>query len=291
MQDATAILLQALMQTGAVVLVGAAWATAVFAPGLAADGRWRSRMTWLVTASALMVVIASLATVPLTLLRVLGRSDLSLMRGLLLGTGQGEAILWRSALAIAMLVLLLVAWRRPRPRYLAVGVLVLGLLFVDTYARVSHGASMGGWTLRALDGFHLYLAGAWGGGLWALAIWPWWSRTAPATALPRLSRTGITAVALLFISGLVAARSHLDPPGLLITSTYGWAFIAKQVLVAATLVLAAWNRFRLMPRMRASDLGDAGRRAMAAGLRWEAWVLVTVLIATAVLTTRSLPHP
>ncbi len=291
MQDLAGVLLQGLMQTGAVVLVGAAWATAGLAPGLAADPVWRRRMSWLVAVAAVAVVAASLATVPLTLWRVLGRVDLPLMRGLLLGTGQGEAILWRSALALLLLALLLLAWRQRQPLPFALAALLLALPLVDTYARLSHGASMGGSLLRVLDGLHLYVAGAWGGGLWALAVWPWWWRAAPSTALPRMSRTGITAVLLLFASGLLAARSHLDPPELIVATSYGWAFITKLLLVFVTLALAAWNRFRLMPRTGAASGHDRDRRAMARGLRWEAWALVAVLIATAVLTTRSLPHP
>lgn len=286
------MLLQGLMQTGAVVLVGAGWATAVLAPGLAADRRWRERMSWLVLAAGVAVVVASLATVPLTLLRVLGRVDLSLMRGLLLGTGQGEAILWRSGLALlVMVLLLLLAWRQRRPLPWAVAALLLALPLVDGYARVSHGASMGGPLLRTLDGLHLYVAGAWGGGLWALAVWPWRRRPAPPSALPRMSSTGLTAVLLLLASGLVAARSHLDPPALVVSTSYGWAFITKQLLVIVTVGLAAWNRFRLMPRTGAASGEERERQAMARGLRWEAWALVAVLVATAVLTTRSLPHP
>jgi len=285
------VLLQGLMQGGAIVLVGAAWATAALSPELAKDAPWRRRAWAVLVAAALAALAASLASIPLAIHRVLGRVDLELMRSFLLSTGQGGSVMLRSAMLVAVAALVGFAWRRGArwTRALSVAALLAGLVLADSYARVSHAAVMGGPMLRSFDALHLLAAGAWGGSLMMLALWPWSSRAAPRPALANLSRTGLSAVLLLAATGTVAALQHLRAPAELVTTSYGFAFIAKQCLVAATLLAAAFNRWRLMPRLAALD-GPEGSRGIARGLRIEACLLLAVLVATAILTTRPLPH-
>lgn len=295
MLDVLQVATQGAAQLGVVLLLGSAWALAVLGPGLAAARDWRRRVALLATAAWLALMIGSLGSLPLTLQRVLGRWDLQLVRSFAAGTDQGEAVLQRCALATAALALTLLAlWLGGRAaRALSVTALLAGVALVDTLSRVAHAAVMQGAAYRLLDVVHLYVAGAWGGGLIALALWPW-RRPPPETAatveraLRRHSLTGMLAVVTLALSGVLAAQSQLPAAAALTTTPYGIALSVKLALVAATLLAAAYNRWRLLPRLLAAQ-GGGGER-MALGIRLEALLLLAVLLATALLTTRPPPH-
>ncbi len=289
---------QGAAQTGVVLLIGAAWSVAVLGIAPTLSQTWRLRLTLLASGAWLVLVVGSLGSLPLTLQRVLGRWDWQLVRSFAANTAQGEAVMQRCLVATAMLVLTLAAlWvARRRLHLLAAALaLVVGIPLADTLSRLAHGAVMSGGAYRALDIVHLWVAGAWGGGLLALALWEW-RRQAPESgesvkrALRRHSLTGICAVATLAVSGVLAAQAQLPTVAAVTATAYGLSLIAKLALVAVTLLAAAYNRWRLLPRLLASDAGPESRERLAAGVRLEALLLLAVLIATALLTTRPLPH-
>ncbi|MBX3142577.1 MAG: CopD family protein [Trueperaceae bacterium] len=284
-------------QIGVVLLIGAAWALAVLGPGLSAAEVWRRRLTILASLAWLAVLVGSLGSLPLTLQRVLGRWDLQLVRTFASNTAQGEAVLQRCAAATLVLALMLLAlWlARTRPRLLAAAALVAGIWLIDTLSRLAHGAVMEGGLYRALDVVHLLVAGVWGGGLVALALWKWRTTrpefdSAVKTALRRHSSTGLLGVLTLAASGVIAAQAQLPNTASLTTTSYGLALVLKLALVAATLAVAAYNRWRLLPRLVATDADLASKSRLASALRIEALLLMLVLIATALLTTRPPPH-
>lgn len=299
-------LTQGASQLGVVLLLGVAWSLAALGPGLTAAPAWRVRVAWLAVSAWLVLCAGSLASLPLTLYSALGRWDLELVRRFATTTAQGGAVTQRCVVATVVVALVLVAvwlaWRaapasgdRARlPRAFAGAALLAGPLLVDTLSRLSHAAVMTGGIYRLLDGVHLLVAGLWGGGLIALALWPWRvagtganvaGREAAQRALGRHSLTGLLAVLTLAGSGALAAFAQLPQASALVSTTYGQALVLKLLLVGATLLAAAYNRWRLLPRLK--DLGSPG---MASGLRLEAALLLAVLLATAVLTTRPLPH-
>lgn len=294
-------------QLGVVLLLGAAWSLAVLGPGLASAPTWRARMARLVVLAWLALCVGSLASLPLTIYRALGRWDLELVRQFAATTAQGGAVTQRCLAATVVIALTLAAlWLAARPqrsrpeagarsnlpRAVAGAALLAGLPLVDTLSRLSHAAVMAGSAYRLLDGVHLYVAGVWGGGLIALALWPWRSAengvqaaNALERALGRHSLTGLAAVLTLAASGTLAALVQLPAVSAIVTTSYGQALSTKLVLVGATLLAAAYNRWRLLPRLQA-----VGSPGMAVGLRLEAVLLLAVLLATALLTTRPLPH-
>ena len=66
------------------------------------------------------------------------------------------------------------------------------------------------------------------------------------------------------------------------TSAYGQMLLAKMVFVALVLGIAALNKLRLVPALRAQVPGAAER--FRASLRWEALVFLMIFGATALLT-------
>ncbi|HVX37960.1 MAG TPA: CopD family protein, partial [Gemmatimonadaceae bacterium] len=152
------------------------------------------------------------------------------------------------------------------------------------------GAQPGSWgdLHLAADVIHLLAAGAWLGGLPALAMLLDAARrntdalavTATRTTA-RFSWLGIICVGLLIASGVVNAWFLLSGPADLVTSTYGRVLALKIGLFAAMLVLAAINRFRLAPRLPDAQ---ATRRLQQNSIA-ESCLGLGVLVLAAVLGT------
>lgn len=123
------------------------------------------------------------------------------------------------------------------------------------------------------DVVHLLAAGAWLGGLLALAVLLWPSAAyadydLTYRSLARFAGVGTIAVALLVLTGLVNSwlLIGIDRLPMLWTSLYGRLLLIKLALFVVMLGLAASNRFRLTPALRAG-LKDGGTTAAIGGLR------------------------
>ena len=90
-------------------------------------------------------------------------------------------------------------------------------------------------------------------------------------------------VVVLF--GVITAWKHLTPLSSLWTTPYGWALIAKLVVVAVVFALGAWNWRRQRPTLGS----DQAARAMQRSATGELAAAGLVLLITAVLV--SLPSP
>ena len=90
---------------------------------------------------------------------------------------------------------------------------------------------------------------------------------------------------LVVLFGVITAWKHLNPLSSLWTTPYGWALIAKLVVVAVVFSLGAWNWKRGRPTL-GSEAGAHGLRRSATGELVAAGV---VLMITAILV--SLPSP
>jgi putative copper export protein len=90
---------------------------------------------------------------------------------------------------------------------------------------------------------------------------------------------------LVVLFGLITAWKHLNPLSSLWTTPYGYALIAKLVVVAVVFGLGAWNWQRGRPTL-GSEAGARGIKRSATGELLAAGV---VLVITAILV--SLPSP
>jgi copper transport protein len=81
------------------------------------------------------------------------------------------------------------------------------------------------------------------------------ARAAPLPAFQRFSVAAALVVASLVVAGPVLAVVQIEKPSALIDSRYGHIFLAKIFAVIVLFMLAARNRFILMPAFVAGKLG------------------------------------
>ncbi len=152
-----------------------------------------------------------------------------------------------------------------RPARSSFAVLLSAFCLVSL-AGTGHAQSAGG-VLRDIqegsDGIHLLAAGAWLGALVPLAI-----VSSPATydearhALSRFSGVGYLAVAALLVTGTLDAFVLIGSWAGLVGSGYGRLLLVKAALFLIMIVLAATNRFVLIPQL-ARNHRDNGSDVLA----------------------------
>lgn len=247
-----------------------------------------SGVCWLALISAQMTRAGLVAAIdPATLLRVLE------------ATTFGQSWSLRMGLALALLVL----WqllRKPLPqRNGALGAAVAlsgGLLAGVAWAGHANAEDgLDGLAHHASDALHLLAAGVWLGGLAPLA--DILGRLGDAPTNPALDRcTDVAArfgnwaalsVAALLLSGVVNAYYLLHVPQALLATTYGNLLLAKLLVFALMLIIAAANRTRLTAALLRHK-GDAVARADAArrlrrNVRMEQALGAGVLVLVAAL--------
>lgn len=173
--------------------------------------------------------------------------------GMLALSPVGVSVLMR-ALGFALIVL--VICRHPLGIWLSgTGALfVLASLTVTGHAGV-YDAVIG----RSLVAIHLTGAAYWLGALWPLLLVVRSGEHARAAAI--LERFGVIAMFLvgaLVLAGVVLTVLLLDSLAALWQTAYGITLMIKLALVAALLLLAALNRFRLVPGLMAGGGQAAG---------------------------------
>lgn len=242
------------------------------------------RMAWIALAVAILSLVAWFLRVASDIVGVPAPELLGSGGGVvsvLTATRFGQVCALRLVLAV-ILALLLAA-----PRWLNMRLLVAALL-MGTPALVGHaGAAAGiiGSAGLAADGGHLLAAGAWLGGLPALALLLIRTDQPPhglaIRAVARFSAVGVICVATLLATGLFDAWNLLASPRDLITTVYGRFLLAKIVLFAAMVAIASLNRFRFTPRLPTAP----ARRALARNSLTEAALGLGAIVAVAALGT------
>ncbi|HEY2737549.1 MAG TPA: CopD family protein [Thermoanaerobaculia bacterium] len=106
-----------------------------------------------------------------------------------------------------------------------------------------------------------------------------------AELVARFSNLALGAAALLGVTGVITAWRHLKYWAALWTTSYGYAFDAKMLVVLLVAGLGAWNWKRMRPQLGTESSGFRLQRSAAAELAFAA----VVLVITAVLV--SLPAP
>jgi copper transport protein len=138
----------------------------------------------------------------------------------------------------------------------------------------------------ALDVLHVLAGSVWLGGLVGLAL------TLPALAgrgrsavevLARFSTTAAGVLVALLATGSLLAWRILGSWEALFGTTYGRLLLAKATVVGIAVAIAAWNRFVLLPRTRATA-GHGDRRAAAVRIGRVVGVEAACLVGTILLT-------
>lgn len=146
--------------------------------------------------------------------------------------------------------------------------------------------------LVVTDAVHLSAGAVWLGGLVGLAL------TLPAVAgrprdgallLSRFSTLAGGLLAALALTGVLMGWRIVGSWSRLVGETYGRLLLVKVALVLVVVAIAAWNRYRLLPRVTDGIGHDDRRRASGLVRRTvaaEAAVLVAVLGVTGFLTQK-----
>lgn len=258
----------------------------------------RRALAWGPAVGALLVVVGAVMDVAAVLVRVARVPvDADLVRSYVSVTLHGRASLLRVGLAVVAGM-----WGGIRIRTAAANgrtsrahrscvfvergaFVAFGLAWLATAAWVGHSGAMGlGGAIASLA--HLTAVVAWAGALAWLAWLPVWPDGARlGAAVDYVGRVGVVSVIVLAASGTAMARLHLHPLAAIVSSSYGWALLAKLALVAAVVATAAVNRWRRVPAFARGERGGLWR-----AVRLESALLAAVIVATSVLATRPPMH-
>jgi putative copper resistance protein D len=209
----------------------------------------------------------------------------------------GAVFRWRLGFAVLMAILLagLATTRWQAQRSCSVLEIAAGLVaaaLLTSFAWTGHAAAAGGPTFVprvAADAVHLFVASIWPTGLLPFALFLAGARRVEdrATLAPtrrivdRFSQVSLVVVFLLAATGFINAYFIVGSFDALFTTTYGAVLDVKLLLFAAILLIAARNRYRVLPRLDAS-LCEAANLDEAKPLLQKLQDLVTVELVLAI---------
>lgn len=206
---------------------------------------------------------------------------------------------WRGLLVLPLILCLALARRRHRSFAGRAGfwsALPLSVALLVMIAGAGHAAAGGpgwaGWLHLCGDGFHLLGVGSWLGGLLPLALLFGAARRDGGTswalaardATVRYSTLGVLAVGTIVVTGLINVSFLVGTIPGLVGTEYGHLLLTKISLFLVMVTFAAYNRFRLVPRIAQARMESGA----AAG--WDAIrilrrnTLVEVLFGITVVT-------
>jgi putative copper resistance protein D len=190
---------------------------------------------------------------------------------------------------LALLLAAILPWQATRLLQITAGAGLIALIALTGHAGATPGSA--GNIHLASDMAHLLAAGAWLGGLPALALLLAYARHAedPAwrclavRAVQRFSWLGVVCVAALLATGIINSWNLLGGPRDLVTTDYGRLVLLKIGLFVAMVGIAAANRFHFTPQLPATSALRALQRNSLA----ETGLGVCVLLFVGALGTLS----
>lgn len=301
MLEVAVIALRWLQYSGAVVLLGAPLFLLYSFRGADGPNLGWARPTLILAAivvalGSVAALVAQTAVMAGSLSEAVKPASLSFM---VTGTALGTALIVRAVIALFGLVAVVVL-KPGRPLWALM--VAAGLIVAASFAWTGHGAATegpGGLLHLVADVIHAVAAALWLGALAVLTLLLA-RRSAPDDvgahrALHGFAGLGTLAVALLVVTGLVNSWFLVGPTrvGDLGASLYGQLLIAKLVLFALMLALAAGNRFRLTPVLGSVlARGEDSRQALQRLRRSVvAETLVGAVLLAVVAVMGTLPPP
>ncbi len=240
-------------------------------------GAW----AWMVISGGCWLALVAMQMSGQPLDEALAPSTLSTVLG---STVFGQA--WSARASMALVLAL--AWpilragppRQPRLSVLSVGItggLLAGLAWAG-HANAEVGAD--GLLHHIGDAAHLLAAGAWLGGLAPLAALlrtldgsPTAREIDACTEIARrFGNRAALSVGVLLLTGMANAYYLVPTPRALLETTYGNVLLAKLLVFALMLAVAAANRTRLIPVLLANERDIAPRVEAAWRLRRNVWM-------------------
>jgi putative copper resistance protein D len=224
---------------------------------------------WILSGSGLFVLAASMMGTSLFSI------DFATVQMIVVETSIGRAWIVRMMALFAAFVSALALDRFPATMHTLL--LLASSIAIATLVWTGHaGATEGvaGTIHRLSDIVHMLAASVWVGGIisfaWLLFWPPGHSDEADLAithrALGHFSRIGTVVVALIVLTGLVNSQILIGAAniGMIVTSPYGQLLLAKLALFGLMLVLAAANRWRLTPALKAGMASGSATAAVIA---------------------------
>ena len=248
------------------------------------------------TIAACIALVAMVLQVPLQGALATGRGVTSItdasVLALSIADGMGWAALVTTLGLLAMIITAGLPWEGAARRVGLIGAAIAPVGFVLS----GHTRTMSPAVVAYLaDLAHVAAAAVWFGGLIAVIVAVRRRRTdedplGAAEAIARFSGWAAITASVLIAAGFVLSWIEVGSLSALTTTLYGRLLLVKMGLVAVVLATAAWNRFRLVPRVAAASLEDPAiddARSWSTLLRlirFEVVLLVLILCLTAVLS-------
>jgi copper transport protein len=283
----------------AVLLAGGA---ALFAASVARQGSDRAAARQLAIRAALVGIGVTLLSLPVQAAALTGDGLSAALSTTTLGEVIGSTFGVSALTRVFALVWLVRLWRARTPTMVPA---IIGLAAVASFALDGHQRSVDPtWFLIGADIVHLAAAASWFGGLVLLAgaLRRRSLDDDPVEAaglVSRFSSVALVSFALVTLGGIAMAVPLVGSPAALTGTTYGRLLLAKTAAVAVVVLLAFYNRQRLVPAIAARLVPAGGsvdtpalgedRRSQRARTAWshlrrtvriEAGVLIGVLLVT-----------
>lgn len=202
-------------------------------------------------------------------------------------------IVWQSAIGtqtwlratgyiLALIVILLN--RRSFPQFSfswglisLIAVLMISASFVLTGHSVNSG-----WLIQVILGLHVTAMALWIGSLWPLYKSSHFLKPSDVKNLMiEFGRFAVGIVLVLLVCGVIMLFQFIDSFEHLFTTDYGQLILFKLTLVTGMLLLAAWHKLIIVPKLLEKQNGLKLKRSIGV----EGLVAIIVLIVTAVVTT------
>jgi copper transport protein len=183
---------------------------------------------------------------------------------------------------------------RPGDRLLSALACGGAALAAGAFALAGHTRTFGPtWLVLTADLAHVAAAAVWLGGIAGLILALADKELTPGAAAASVSRFSFAAagvVGILAIAGVLLGWRILGSWQALFGTGYGWTLLVKVGIAAGIVAVAALNRYRLLPMVRAGQADStqaAGWRLLRRTVSAEAVLLVSVLAVTGLLVTQS----
>lgn len=288
------------VETATGIVQGIAYLAILLGTGFLLVGQWigepQRRADAIVLAIAgPLAILAQLALIPLAFVRQTARplSDAVQGHSWNLGTDNPQAVAWYLTLiGFAVLVPVLGLPRLPG-RFVALGG---ALVVMESAPVVGHTRSVDPrWLMVSSDLLHVLAAAMWSGGLLAVVLTirrAYRGRSAGSASMAadivsRFSTVAAWIVALVAVAGVLMAWRILGAWEPLFHTTWGGLLLVKLGLALVPIALAAWNRYRLVPRVRSAPDDRIAWFALGKSVVAELIVIVAIIGVTGFLVMKS----
>jgi copper transport protein len=266
--------------------------------------------------AALAGAVVALLALPVQGAAVAGVSLVGGLSPTVLGETLTTSFGFSTLVRVGALVLLVVLWagrdgaRTPSAVVALPGVVALGSYLLDGHQRTVEPT----WLVASGDAIHLLAGAVWLGGVVLLlgavrGRAPDDDPLAGAELVRRFSAVALVSVVALTVGGLAMSSALVGSPSALTSTSYGWTLLVKVGVVGVIVLVAAYNRQRLVPAITArlvpqggsvdtppagaagstdaaARRGHAAWRQLRSTLAIEAGLLAVVLLITGALVTQ-----